>query len=287
MTVSIRRTASQIRETIAGWRAATDSIALVPTLGNLHAGHLSLARLAAEHVDRVILSIFVNPTQFGVGEDFEAYPRTLSADQALIEQEGSVDALFVPEITEIYPRGPAEAFGVRVPPIGGELCGAARPGHFDGVAGVVLRLINIVWPDLVVFGRKDYQQLLIIERMLADFRLPIGLIAGETERERDGLAISSRNQYLTAGERERAPELYASLKRVCERLAGGERDYARLERDALAELTAAGFRPDYVEVRRAADLGKPPAAAAADELIVLGAAWLGQARLIDNLDVIV
>ena len=280
-----QRSASQIRETIAGWRAARDTIALVPTMGNLHAGHLSLASLAAEHTDRVILSIFVNPTQFGVGEDFESYPRTLAEDRALIDGAGTVDALFAPEVSEIYPHGTEGAFTLRVPALGAELCGALRPGHFDGVATVVLRLLNIVAPDLVVLGRKDYQQLIIIERMIADLRLPIGVVAGETRRENDGLAISSRNHYLTDEERERAPLLHAILRDVGEQLASGERDYAALEQTAVARLTQSGFRPDYIEVRRAGDLGKPNGEHAPGELIVLGAAWLGRARLIDNLSV--
>lgn len=281
--VVIKRTASQIRETVAGWRAARDSIALVPTMGNLHSGHLSLAELAAARADRVILTIFVNPTQFGVGEDFAAYPRTPAEDIALIDAAGSVDAVFQPAVDEIYPLGIDKAFQVKVPALGDELCGASRPGHFDGVASVVLRLLNIVAPDILVLGQKDYQQLFIIERMLADLRLPVAVIAGATRRDADGLAISSRNHYLTADERRRAPLLHATLRELGEHLARGERDYASLERDALQRLAAGGFRPDYVEVRCAQTLGKPNGHHAPGELIVLAAAWLGRARLIDNL----
>lgn len=283
--VEAQRTASQIRETIAGWRAARDTIALVPTMGNLHAGHLSLARLAAEHADRVILTIFVNPTQFGVGEDFESYPRTLAEDRALIDADGTVDALFVPEVSEIYPNGPDAGFTLQVPALGSELCGARRPGHFDGVASVVLRLLNIVGPDIIVLGRKDYQQLVIIERMIADLRLPIGVIAGETQRDDDGLAISSRNHYLTVDERRRAPMLHATLRELSDRLAEGDRDYATLEQTAIARLESAGFQPDYVEVRTAEGLGKPNGRHSPEDLVVLAAAWLGKARLIDNLRV--
>lgn len=283
--VEVKRTASQIRETIAGWRAAHESIALVPTMGNLHHGHLSLARLAREHTSRVVLSIFVNPTQFGAGEDFAAYPRTLEADRKLVDGAGTVDALFVPELSEIYPYGPDGGFRLRAPALGNELCGVSRPGHFDGVATVVLRLLNIVAPDVIVLGRKDYQQLIIIERMLADLRLPIAVVAGETERDADGLAISSRNHYLTPEERKRAPLLHATLRELREKLAGGERDYGALERAAIARLAASGFRPDYVEVRAVADLTRPNGRHAPGDLIVLAAAWLGRARLIDNLRV--
>jgi pantoate--beta-alanine ligase len=283
--VEVKRTASQIRETVAGWRAAHETIALVPTMGNLHQGHLSLAGLAAEHASRVIVSIFVNPTQFGVGEDFAAYPRTLAEDRVLIDGARTVDALFVPELAEIYPLGPEGGFRVRAPALGSELCGVSRPGHFDGVATVVLRLLNIVAPDVIVLGRKDYQQLVIVESMLADLRLPIAVVAGETERDADGLAISSRNRYLTPEERKRAPLLHATLRELREKLAAGERDYGSLERAAVARLAAAGFRPDYVEVRSAADLGRPNGRHAPGELIVLAAAWLGRARLIDNLPV--
>jgi pantoate--beta-alanine ligase len=277
------RTASQLRETIASWRAARDTIALVPTMGNLHSGHLSLAGLAAEHADRVILTIFVNPTQFGVGEDFDAYPRTLAEDRALIDAAATIDALFVPELKEIYPHGTAQAYRIEVPDVGRDLCGAHRPGHFDGVASVVLRLLNIAMPDMIVLGRKDYQQLIVIERMLADLRLPIAVLSGETQREADGLAISSRNFYLNADERQRAPQLHAALLALRKRIVDGERDYTTLERDALTHLAAAGFKPDYVQIRSARDLGKPNGRHSPNELIVLAAAWLGKARLIDNL----
>lgn len=283
--VAPQRTANQIRQTVAGWRAVGDRIALVPTMGNIHVGHLSLAALAAQHAERVILTIFVNPTQFGVGEDFDSYPRTLEQDRALIDEAGTVDSLFVPEVSEIYPFGPESAYKLEVPPLGRELCGAVRPGHFDGVAGVVLRLLNIVTPDFLVLGRKDYQQLVILQRMIADLRLAVAVVAGETQRESDGLAISSRNHYLTREERVRAPLLRSTLKELGERLASGDRDYALLERLALDRLESQGFRPDYVEVRRALDLAKPNGSQTPGELIVLAAAWLGRARLIDNLSI--
>jgi len=278
----VLRTVSQVRERVAAFRSAHESVALVPTMGNLHEGHLSLARLAARRADRVIISIFVNPTQFGVGEDFGAYPRTLEADRDAVAKTDVVDALFVPEVDEIYPYGLDGAFRVTVPPLGEELCGAVRPGHFEGVATVVLRLLNIVAPDRIVLGQKDYQQLVILERMIADLRLPVEVVAGETRRHRDGLAMSSRNSYLTTAERQSAPFLHATLTKVGSALAGGARDYAALEDRAKAELAAAGFRPDYVEVRLARDLARPNGHHDPGELIVLAAAWLGNARLIDN-----
>lgn len=281
----LQRTASQLRETLAMWRSSHQSVALVPTMGNLHAGHLSLAELAAEHADRVVMTIFVNPIQFGVGEDFENYPRTLAEDRALIAESDVVDSLFVPDLAEIYPHGIDAAFRIKVPELGNELCGLTRPGHFDGVATVVLRLLNIVAPDMIVLGRKDYQQLVIIERMLADLRLPIAVVAGDTKRAGDGLAISSRNRYLTAAEREQAPLLHATLAKITKALAAGSKDYSALETDAMATLRAAGFEPDYVEVRQAGSLARPNGSTAPGELVVLAAAWLGRARLIDNLSV--
>lgn len=276
------RTASDARERVAGWRAVHGSIALVPTMGNLHDGHLSLVKLAATRADRVILTIFVNPTQFGVGEDFAAYPRTFEADREIVERSGLVDALFVPEVDEIYPFGTETGFRVSVPALGGELCGASRPGHFDGVATVVLRLLNIVAPDHIVLGRKDYQQLVILKRMIADLRVPVEVVEGDTRRHEDGLAMSSRNHYLSTDERQSAPLLHATIRDIRDRLARGERNYAELEARGRETLETAGFRPDYVEVRLASDLEKPNGRHEPGELIVLAAAWLGKARLIDN-----
>ncbi len=280
--VDPQRKASQIRQAVAAWRRAGETVALVPTMGNLHVGHISLVELASRHADRVVVTIFVNPTQFDVGEDFDAYPRTLDDDRAMIDASGQVDALFVPEVAEIYPLGTEAAWRLDVPPLGRELCGAARPDHFSGVAGVVLRLLNIVGPDLIVLGQKDYQQLVIVEHMIADLRLPVGVVAGDTQRDEDGLAISSRNHYLTADERKRAPILHSTLEELGAELTGGNRDYGELEAAALKRLETSGFRPEYVEVRRTSDLSRPNGSQSADELIVLAAAWLGRARLIDN-----
>jgi len=277
------RSVAEVREAVRGWRSRGETVGFVPTMGNLHEGHASLAALAAAELDRVVASIFVNPTQFGPHEDFAAYPRTLAEDTARLVADGNVDLLFVPAEKEIYPNGLEQAVRVVLPSLSRELDGASRPGHFDGVATVVCRLLNIVTPDVLVLGQKDYQQVILLERMIRDLRLPIGVRVGATRREPDGLAMSSRNRYLDATQRRQAPELHATLARLAAAVRAGQRDHDLLERRAVEELTRAGFRPDYVEVRRAADLAKPGAADPAEDLVVLGAAWLGRARLIDNL----
>jgi pantoate--beta-alanine ligase len=279
----ILRTADAVREIVSAARAAERSIAFVPTMGNLHAGHMSLAALAATLCDEVLLSIFVNPTQFGPNEDFGAYPRTFDADLAQIEAAGNIAAVFVPEVGEIYPFGPENAVRVVLPPLAGELCGASRPGHFDGVASVVCRLLNIVMPDVVVLGQKDYQQVVLLQRMVTDLRMPVRVTVGATKREPDGLAMSSRNRYLTTEQREHAPALHRALAAVCDGLRAGRTDHAALTATAVEQLRAAGFRPDYVEIRRAADLAHAQRSDVPADLVVLGAGWLGRARLIDNL----
>jgi pantoate--beta-alanine ligase len=280
--IHVVSTVSAVRAAVAAWRAADERIAFVPTMGNLHAGHMSLAALAAAAARRVVMSIFVNPTQFGPREDYAAYPRTLQADEALIAQTGNVDLLFVPSAAEIYPFGLEQAVRIMLPQLSHELCGASRPGHFDGVATVVCRLLNVVAPDWLFLGQKDYQQLVLMRHMIEDLRLPVELRMGPTHRESDGLAMSSRNRYLDAAERRSAPALYATLSRVREQLLAGARDFGRLTDDALAELERAGFRAEYVEIRRQGDLaaGDPQRS---EPLIVLAAARLGRARLIDNL----
>lgn len=286
MTTSSVRTVSSVqavREAIRTWRAAGETVAFAPTMGNLHAGHMSLATLCGAAADRVVLSIFVNPTQFGPAEDFGAYPRTLADDTALIDAAGGVDLLFVPSVAEIYPFGLADAVRVTLPALSRELCGASRPGHFDGVASVVARLLNIVAPDVLFLGQKDYQQFILMRRMMADLRLPVELRMGPTVRESDGLALSSRNRYLSAEERQRAPALQAVLARVAADVRQGATDFAALRARARAELERAGFVPDYVEIRRCEDLAMADAAVADERRIVLGAARLGRARLIDNL----
>jgi pantoate--beta-alanine ligase len=276
------RSVGAVRAAVAEWRAGGDRVAFAPTMGNLHAGHMSLAALCAQAAPRVVMSIFVNPTQFGPSEDFAAYPRTLAADEALIAAAGNVDLLFVPDAAEIYPFGLEQAVRVQLPALSRELCGASRPGHFDGVAAVVCRLLNIVTPDVLFLGQKDYQQFVLMERMIADLRLAVELRMGPTQREADGLAMSSRNRYLGEEERKRAPALYRALSRVRERLLGGERDFSRLTIDARADLERAGFVPDYVEIRRRGDLSAAQPQRT-EQRIVLGAARLGRTRLIDNL----
>jgi pantoate--beta-alanine ligase len=277
--------AADVRAAVRGWRAAGATVAFVPTMGNLHDGHVSLAALAASECDRVVASIFVNPTQFGPNEDFAAYPRTLADDTARLRAAGTVDLLFAPDVSEIYPFGLEHAVRIALPSLSRELCGASRPGHFDGVASVVCRLLNIVTPDVLVLGQKDYQQATLLKWMIEDLRLPVAVRVGVTLREADGLAMSSRNRYLDAAQRRQAPELHAVLSRLREAVRGGERGFGALESRALDELGRAGFEPDYVEVRRAADLAKPGADERAQDLVVLGAARLGRARLIDNLRV--
>jgi pantoate--beta-alanine ligase len=250
-------------------------------MGNLHAGHLALVKAARALADRVVVSIFVNPLQFGEGEDLDSYPRTLERDVQMLEGEGT-DLLFSPTVTTMYPKPQAQQTRVEVPGISELLCGASRPGHFVGVATVVCKLFNMVQPDVGVFGKKDFQQLMVIRRMVEDLAMPVRVVGVETLREADGLAMSSRNGYLTADERAVAPELYRVLSEVRERLVAGSDDYAGLESEAAAALQAQGFGPDYVAIRRSADLVSP--AAGERELVILAAAHLGNARLIDNID---
>lgn len=269
-----------LRRQLAQWRQAGERIALVPTMGNLHAGHLHLVEVARTHADRVVVSIFVNPLQFGAGEDLDAYPRTPAEDATRLEQAG-VDLLFMPAEQTIYPHGRDGLTQVEVPGIGDILCGASRPGHFRGVATVVCKLFNLVQPDLACFGNKDFQQLAVLRRMVRDLDIPVQMLGVDTVREADGLAMSSRNGYLSAGERQQAPALYRCLQGIADRLTAGERDFARLEQQAGQQLQLAGLRPDYVSIRCADDLR--PAEPEAGDLVILAAAYLGRARLIDNL----
>ena len=245
---------------------------------------MELVRQAREHAERVIVSIYVNPTQFGDGEDFEDYPRTLERDTRRLKS-ASVDAIFVPTDDTMYPLGLKEATIVAVPGLTEHFCGASRPGHFDGVTTVVARLFALVAPDVAVFGQKDYQQQLVIRHMTTDLSLPVRIITAATVREDDGLAMSSRNSYLTDEERKIAPGLYEALQDIGKKLQDGKRDFADLEVAATRQLNQQGFEPEYVAIRRAQNLDQPDRDC--DELVVLAAAKLGKARLIDNIVVTV
>lgn len=272
--------AASLRAAVRGWRTAGQNVGFVPTMGNLHAGHHSLLKLARARADRVIASVFVNPTQFGPGEDFERYPRTLAQDQAGLAEAGC-DILFAPDVATMYPFGPAASVSIHVPTITETLEGAHRPGHFDGVATVVAKLFSLVQPDIAVFGQKDFQQLKVIERMVADLSLSVKVMGAPTLRDTDGLALSSRNQYLSAQERSRAPQIHATLQQARELFHQGH-SWQALEQAARARLERAGFVPDYFAIRRADDLAEP-GPEEREGLVALVAARLGATRLIDNL----
>ncbi|MGO1071648.1 pantoate--beta-alanine ligase [Lysobacter sp. CA199] len=272
-----------LRSTLETWRRAGERIAFVPTMGNLHAGHHSLIALARERADRVVASVFVNPTQFGPNEDFSRYPRTPEADAEGLSAAGC-DLLWLPSVETMYPYGADNTVSIRVPQVTETLEGAHRPGHFDGVATVVARLFNQVQPDVAVFGRKDFQQLAVIRYLVRDLAFPIEIVAASTQREADGLALSSRNQYLSADERPRAAEIHRVLQGMREAVQDG-RPREAVEAEAAQRLAAAGFAVDYAAVRRT-DLTLPESAAAAGNAarVALIAARLGRTRLIDNLE---
>jgi pantoate--beta-alanine ligase len=270
-----------LRAQVESWRRG-GNVAFVPTMGSLHAGHLSLVRAARLLADRVVVSIFVNPMQFGAGEDFASYPRTLERDAKMLEGEGT-DLLFAPSVETMYPKPQDQQTRVEVPVLSDLLCGASRPGHFVGVATVVCKLFNMVQPDLALFGKKDFQQLMVIRRMADDLAMPVRVVGVDTMREPDGLAMSSRNAYLGEQERAIAPVLYRVLSGLAHKLREGSDDYAGLQAQAARELDENGLRTDYVAIRRAADLLEPDAGEA--QLVVLAAAYLGKARLIDNIEI--
>jgi pantoate--beta-alanine ligase len=274
------QTVSALRSHVQAWRVQGQSVVLVPTMGNLHRGHYALIERARRLGDRVVASIFVNPTQFGPNEDFAAYPRTLERDIEGLREAGC-DLLFHPSVDEVYPLGTEEVVQIQVPGLGDILCGAFRPGHFSGVATVVAKLLNMVQPDVALFGRKDYQQLLVIRRVVADLHIPVRIEAADTVREASGLAMSSRNQYLSDAELTQAAELQGTLQWMRERVRAGEA-LAAIEQAALARLDGAGFRTDYVAIRAAEDLSQP-APERRQGLVGILAARLGKARLIDNL----
>jgi len=275
-------TIAAVRERVHGWRHGGLRIAFVPTMGNLHAGHVSLIESARRHGQRFIASIFVNPMQFGPNEDFAHYPRTPREDARMLADAGC-SLMFMPDVAEIYPHGAERATRIEVPGLSRILDGEFRPGHFEGVSTVVAKLFHIVEPDVAVFGEKDFQQLTVIRRMVADLCMPVEIVGAPTVRDADGLAMSSRNQYLTPAERARAPQIYQALQAAAARLQNGDADFTGIERAGFQALESVGFQPDYFSVRQAHDLST--AIANARHLVILTAARIGKARLIDNVQV--
>lgn len=274
------KTVRELRAAVARARSEGKRIGFVPTMGNLHAGHAALVTKAAQRAEFVVASIFVNPLQFGAGEDLDTYPRTLAADQERLLAAGC-NLLFAPGVEEMYPDGMAGQTLVCVPGVSEGLCGASRPGHFDGVATVVTKLFHMVQPDLAVFGEKDFQQLAVIRKLVRDLDLPVQIIGEPTVRDSDGLALSSRNGYLNDAQRRCAPALYQTLGALAAELRSGRDDHGVLIEDGLVRLSAAGFEPDYLEIRHPLTLR--PATRADRQLVILAAARLGTTRLIDNL----
>ena len=275
-------TISAVRERVRAWRRAGERVVFVPTMGNLHAGHVSLIEAARRHGERFVASIFVNPMQFGPNEDWAQYPRTPREDERMLAAAGC-SLMFMPDVTEIYPHGSERATRIEVPQLSRILDGEFRPGHFEGVSTIVAKLFHIVEPDVAVFGEKDYQQLTVIRRMVADLCMPVEIVGAPTMRDADGLAMSSRNQYLTPTERALAPRIFEALQAAATRVRTGDADFASIERAGFATLDGAGFRPDYFSLRKAEDLS--PATPQARELVILTAARIGKTRLIDNVQV--
>jgi pantoate--beta-alanine ligase len=278
-TLEVIARPATLRERVAQWRRNGERIAFVPTMGNLHAGHGSLVSRASQLADHVIVSIFVNPLQFGPNEDFAAYPRTPEDDRQLLS-ELNVAVLFAPEVDDIYPRGQETTARVHVPGLEDILCGVFRPGHFMGVATVVTKLLNLVQPDVALFGEKDFQQLMVIRRAAVDLCMPVEVVGVATTREPDGLAMSSRNRYLLPEQRAVAPQIFAALDRARVAIESGSTDYAALEKAGAEALQKAGFRPDYFAIRDANTLQMPNGES--NDLVTLTAARIGRARLIDN-----
>jgi len=268
-----------LRERVSAWRQLGLTVGFVPTMGNLHHGHFKLVTEARRHADRVVVSVFINPMQFGPTEDYADYPRTPKQDAELLDK-AAADLLFQPEVAEIYPAGPDRGTVVDVPQLSGVLCGATRPGHFAGVATVVTKLLNIVQPQVAVFGEKDYQQLTIVRRLVADLCLPADIVSVPTVREPDGLALSSRNRYLSDAQRAVAPALHRALIGAKERVESGDGNFDAIQQSGMRTLEAAGFNPQYFAVTQANDL--QPANAKSRDLVIMTAARLGKARLIDN-----
>ncbi len=274
------KTIRDLRAAVARARGEGKRIALVPTMGNLHSGHVALVEKASQRADFVITSIFVNPLQFGPSEDLDKYPRTLSADQEKLIEAGC-HLLFSPDVEEVYPDGMQSQTRISVPRLSEGLCGSSRPGHFEGVATVVCKLFNIVQPDLAIFGEKDYQQLAVIRQLVRDLNLPIQVMGEPTVRAEDGLALSSRNAYLTEAQRANAPTLHATLQQMGAAIQAGQRDYEKLCKEGKTALRKAGSKPDYLEICQADTLR--PATADDRALVILAATFFGKTRLIDNL----
>lgn len=274
------RTIPAVRKAVENWRLCRERVALVPTMGNLHAGHLALVECATQLAERVVVSIFVNPLQFNDRNDYRRYPQTFEKDWQRLAECG-VTMVFVPTVENIYPQRPESITRIDVPGLANILEGAHRPGHFSGVVTVVAVLFNIVQPQIAVFGEKDYQQLLIIRRMVADLAMPIDIESIATVRDTDGLALSSRNSYLSKEERKKAPLLFSALSKAAEAMKNGQRNFSALEEDGCETLEEAGICPDYFCIRRAKDLAEP--VGGEDNLVILTAGFLGKARLIDNI----
>jgi pantoate--beta-alanine ligase len=270
---------SELRDRVNQWRRSGERVAFVPTMGNLHAGHGSLVTEARKRAQRVVVSVFVNPLQFGPNEDYASYPRTPEEDRHLLEALG-VDVLFVPEVADMYPHGQATTARVQVPELDSILCGAFRPGHFTGVATIVTKLLNLVQPDIALFGEKDFQQLMIIRRATDDLCMPIEIVGVATTREADGLAMSSRNRYLSTDDRAVAPNIFAELDSARKQIESGSRNFEALERSGFEALKSVGFRPDYFSIRDSSNLAAP--SPQSSEVVILVAARIGRARLIDN-----
>ena len=270
----------QLQDALASFRLAHQSVALVPTMGNLHEGHLQLVHTAKKHADAALVTIFVNPTQFGANEDLDNYPRTLAEDIDKLD-EINTNILFTPSVEDIYPQGGSHSTNVHVPQLTNLLCGAARPGHFDGVTTIVNKLFNMTQVDVAIFGEKDFQQLAVIRRMVTDLNIPINIIGEPIVREQDGLAMSSRNGYLSTMERDIAPQLYKILTSVKKQIVEGGTDYNAIETAAKKQLIDNGFKPDYFSIVDQETLAPP--INNASKLVILVAAHLGTTRLIDNL----
>lgn len=279
--MSLIKTVSELRDLVSKWKRQGLSIGFVPTMGNLHSGHLSLVDLAKQHADRVVVSIFVNPLQFGPNEDFEQYPRTLEADCQQLKQQG-VDLVFAPSVNEMYPQGQIQTRVCAADALSNILEGASRPQHFDGVTTVVAKLFHLVQPDTAIFGQKDYQQWRIVEQMVQDLSMPIEIVCAPIGRDQDGLALSSRNQYLDEQQRKIAPHLHQALKGMAQSIEGGQRAFTELEQQATAVLLQKGFdQVDYIKVVEARSLTLP--VDTDKELVILAVARLGKTRLLDNL----